>query len=247
MAKKVMTEMPLIKTAGIESTEISQADLNKINQYTLEDLTADDVFAFKVIAADNEQDDRNGEPFNLKSLKNMKKLYPGKTVLKNHNRRDVDVQIGRVYAAELVTDPERKTELGEDHTDLILKIYIVKTAGNADLIQEIKAGIKKEVSTSTVPEKLFCNICQTENMKSFCRHYPGIKYRLEDGSGQDKICKMIIDGVKEAYELSFVTVPSQPRAGTTKSENESENLHILYEEKADSLARKRLLDSYSIY
>ena len=28
---------------------------------------------------------------------------------------------------------------------------------------------------------------------------------------------MLLDGASEAYELSFVAVPAQPRAGTTKS------------------------------
>ena len=86
---------------------------------------------------------------------------------------------------------------------------MVKTASNADLITEIKAGIKKEVSTGCRPKKLICNICGTDNTKIYCQHWGGVEY---DG----KMCLLTIDGCKEAYELSLVAVPAQPRAGTTK-------------------------------
>ena len=99
------------------------------------------------------------------------------------------------------------------------KGYMIKTDSNKDLIAEIMGGIKKEVSTSTVPSKMICNICGTDNMKDYCRHWPGIEYTVEDGSakGSKKRCKMLLSGAKEAYELSFVAVPAQPRAGTHKS------------------------------
>ena len=208
----------IAKVASVEPLEVTDADLKKINKYTLVPLTADEVFIFKAIIADNEQDDRNYMPFNLKALQDLNKIYPGKTMLKDHSRR-ADNQIARVYDTELVQNTSKTTELGELHTDLIAKVYMVKTKSNEDLIAEIKAGIKKEVSTSTAPTKMVCNICGTDNMKSWCRHYPGREYVMEDGSakGSKKRCKMLLDGASEAYELSFVAVPAQPRAGTHKS------------------------------
>lgn len=130
-----------------------------------------------------------------------------------------DNQIARIYDTELVQDANKQTDLGELHTELIAKIYMIKTDSNKDLIAEIMGGIKKEVSTSTVPSKMICNICETDNMKDYCRHWPGIEYTVEDGSakGSKKRCKMLLSGAKEAYELSFVAVPAQPRAGTHKS------------------------------
>lgn len=208
----------ICKTASVSPLEVTDADLKKINKYTLSPVSADDVFIFKASIADNEQDDRNHMPFNLKSLQDLKKLYPGKTMLKDH-RRMADNQIARIYDAELVQDANKQTELGELHTELIAKIYMIKTDSNKDLIAEIMGGIKKEVSTSTVPSKMICNICGTDNMKDYCRHWPGIEYTVEDGSakGSKKRCKMLLSGAKEAYELSFVAVPAQPRAGTHKS------------------------------
>lgn len=208
----------ICKTASVSPLEVTDADLKKINKYTLSPVSADNVFIFKASIADNEQDDRNHMPFNLKSLQDLKKLYPGKTMLKDH-RRMADNQIARIYDTELVQDANKQTELGELHTELIAKIYMIKTDSNKDLIAEIMGGIKKEVSTSTVPSKMICNICGTDNMKDYCRHWPGIEYTVEDGSakGSKKRCKMLLSGAKEAYELSFVAVPAQPRAGTHKS------------------------------
>ena len=56
-------------------------------------------------------------------------------------------------------------------------------------------------------------------MKDFCRHWPGHEYDVADATGKSskRRCKMLLHGAKEAYELSFVAVPAQPRAGTHKS------------------------------
>ena len=96
---------------------------------------------------------------------------------------------------------------------------MIRTDSNKDLIAEIVGGIKKEVSTSCTPEKMICNICGTDNMQKYCRHWPGVEYTIEDGTakGAKKRCKMLLSGAKDAYELSFVAVPAQPRAGTRKS------------------------------
>lgn len=206
------------KVAKVSSLDVTDEDLKKINKYTLSPLSAEDVFIFKASIADNEQDDRNFMPFNLKALQDLKKLYPGKTMLKDHDRK-ADNQIARIYDTELIQDANKTTELGELHTELISKMYVVKTESNKDLIAEIKGGIKKEVSTSTVPEKMICNICGCDNMKDYCRHWPGMEYDVTDETGKSskRRCKMLLHGAKDAYELSFVAVPAQPRAGTHKS------------------------------
>lgn len=206
------------KVASVQPLEVTDEDLKKINKYTLSPVSADDVFIFKATMADNEQDDRNYMPFDLKALQALKKLYIGKTMLKDH-RRQADNQVARIYDTELVQNANKQTELGELHTELVAKIYMIRTDSNKDLIAEIMGGIKKEVSTSCTPEKMICSICGTDNMKDYCRHWPGREYTVEDGTakGTKKRCKMLLSGAKEAYELSFVAVPAQPRAGTHKS------------------------------
>ena len=207
----------ICKVANVQPLEVTEDDLKKINKYTLSPVTADDVFIFKAVMADNEQDDRNYMPFDLKALQDLKKLYPGKTMLKDHYRR-ADNQIARIFDTELVQDANKRTELGELHTELVAKIYMIKTDSNKDLIAEILGGIKKEVSTSCRPEKMICNICNTDNMRKYCIHWPGVEYTIQDGTptGTKKRCKLLLSGAKEAYELSFVAVPAQPRAGTHK-------------------------------
>ena len=196
------------KIANLSSLKITDDELEKINKHTLSVVTADDVFVFKAMIADNEQDDRNYMPFTKKSLEDLQRLYIGKTFVFNHNI-SAEKQIARVYDTELVTS-ENKTATGEPHTELIAKIYMIKTKSNEDLIAGISGGIHKEVSTSCLPEKLVCSICGTDNMKEWCSHSNGRKYG-------DKVCNLMIDGCKEAYELSFVAVPAQPRAGTIKA------------------------------
>jgi hypothetical protein len=56
-------------------------------------------------------------------------------------------------------------------------------------------------------------------MKDYCRHWPGVEYESTDANGKStkRRCKMLLHGAREAYELSFVAVPAQPRAATHKS------------------------------
>ena len=210
--EKVVEEGVVCKSASLEIQEVTDSELNKINKFTLSPLEKDDVFTFKLVMGDNEIDDRNYEPFNLQSLKDMKRLYIGKTVIKDHNRK-ADNQIARVYDTEL-QEEDKTTGADEKFTKLIAKCYMVKTDKNADLIQEIKAGIKKEVSTSCRPKHAWCSICGVDNTKDWCSHWHGREYDTKNGK---KTCYFTLDGVKEAYEVSFVAVPAQPRAGTTKN------------------------------
>lgn len=204
----------IVKSADVQIQEVTAEELRKINKFTLEPLSADDVFTFKMSMCDNETDDRNYEPFNLQSLKDMKRLYVGKTVIKDHWRK-ADNQVARVYDTELVYEEGKLTKAGEPFARLVAKCYMIKTASNADLIADIKAGIKKEVSTSCRPKKAVCSICGVDNMKSYCSHFWGKEYEKADGT--KATCYFTLDGVKEAYEVSFVAVPAQPRAGTTKT------------------------------
>lgn len=203
----------IFKAANVETHEVTEEDLKKINKFTLSPVTADEVFVFKTVVGDNELDDRNFEPFNLNALKDLKKLYIGRTVIKDH-RRNADNQVARIFDTELVQDSSKLTGAGEIYSKLITKQYMIKTSNNQDLIAEIKGGIKKEVSTGCKAKHAFCSICGTDNTKTYCPHYWGREYDTVEGK---KTCYFTLDGAKEAYELSLVAVPAQPRAGTTKN------------------------------
>lgn len=199
------------KAAHLAPHEVTEAELKEINKYALEPLTADQVFTFKAVLCDNEVD-RTYERFNLKALQDLKKLFLGKTVIKDH-RRSADNQVARIYSTELVQS-EKTTKAGELYTQLVAHCYMVKTAGNADLIAEIKGGIKKEGSVGCAVTSSLCSICGTDNAKTYCPHWPGRSYEKEGGA---QVCTFTLAGARDAYEFSLVAVPAQRAAGVSKS------------------------------
>jgi hypothetical protein len=200
------------KAAHLEAQELTEAELKAINKYAPEPLTADQVFTFKAVLCDNEVD-RSFERFSVKALQGLQKLFLGKTVIKDHTWA-ADNQVARIYATELVGHPETATKAGETYTQLVARCYMVKTASNADLIAEIRGGIKKEGSVGCAVAHSYCSICGTDNAKSYCRHYGGRSYEKEGGP---QVCTFTLDGAVDAYEFSLVAVPAQRKAGVSKS------------------------------
>lgn len=197
------------KAAQISAAELSPNDMAMINAYALAPLSAEDVFAFKVSMAGNEID-RDNEVFPIDTLRKFANLFVGRTVVKDHDHRS-DNQIARIYATNLVEgDPMHMTKNGEVYTELIAKCYMVKTSTNADLIAEIQAGIRKEVSLGCRIGKAVCSICGTDNVKTYCSHFPGKDYKGET-------CYFSLEDPMDAYELSFVAIPAQQHAGTVKA------------------------------
>ena len=201
----------IYKAAQLGTHEITAEELKAINKYTLEPLEAADVFTFKAVLCDNELD-RDFERFSVKALQDLKKLFLGKTVIKNHSW-DADGQVARIYATELVQS-EKATKSGELYTQLVAHCYMVRTESNKDLIAEIKGGIKKEGSVGCAVSSSICSICGTDNAKNYCRHWPGRSYEKEGGS---QVCTFVLNGAKDAYEFSLVAVPAQKAAGVSKS------------------------------
>ena len=197
----------IFKTVAIGALTVSEEDLKLINQYTLEPLEADDVFLFKLSVCSNAQDlDRDNEPFMLRAVKDLSKHLEGKTIILDHNPSAKN-QIARIYSTQLI-DYNEKTEADEPLTSLEAHCYMVKTDRNADLIAEIKAGIKKEVSVGFSTSEMKCSICGKRFVT--CAHHKG---RIYDG----KVCRSQITDCTDAYEVSFVAVPCQVNAGTVKS------------------------------
>ncbi len=201
----------IYKSAQLGTQEVNEAELKEINKHTLEPLSAEDVFTFSAVLCDNELD-RQHEFFSEKALKDMKKLFVGKTVIKDHMAR-ADNQVARIYATELV-ETGKTTAAGTPYKQLKAHCYMVKTDSNKDLIAEIKAGIKKEGSVGFRAASSICSICGTDNAKTYCPHWPGRTYAKEGGQ---MVCTFKLDGVKDAYEFSLVAVPAQRAAGVSKS------------------------------
>ena len=197
----------IAKSAKVSGLTVDETELALINKHTIEPLTADQVFAFKIAMCDNEVD-RDFEVFPTETLEKLAELFVGKTMIKDH-RSTADNQCARIYHTE-VTNGEGQTKNGEQYARLIARCYMVRTDSNADLIKEIQAGIKKEVSVSCAIGSCICSICGTDNRQAWCKHLNGREY---DGA----ICYFKLLSPKDAYEVSFVAVPAQPAAGVTKS------------------------------
>jgi hypothetical protein len=121
--------------------------------------------------------------------------------------------VARIYSTELVQSGKANNS-GEPYTQLVAYCYMVRTASNADLIAEIKGGIKKEGSVGFAASSAICSICGTDNAKNYCRHWPGKSYEKEGGA---TVCTFTLAGARDAYEFSLVAVPAQRAAGVSKS------------------------------
>ena len=187
--------------------------LEKLNRFTRREHTEDEVYIFDVILCDNDVD-RDFEAFSDKALKKLCELFVGKTGIFDHNPKGSN-QTARIFHTELVTDENRTTKLNTPYTALKACGYMVRTDSNSDLIKEIDAGIKKEVSISCSAGSKTCSICGADLKKSHCSHVKGRTYG-------GKLCYSVINDISDAYEWSFVAVPAQVNAGITKKFSEFE-------------------------
>ena len=192
--------------------QISDEELALINTYTRRKLTAPEVFAFSLTLCDNEID-RDFERFSIEALQTLKTLFLGKTGLFDHSMKGRD-QVARIFHAEVEAVTGRVTAAGEPYHRLKARAYMPHTSKNGDMILEIDAGIKKEVSVGCRVGKRQCSVCGANHAGSAgCRHQKGSQ--IGKGS-QAQLCHVILSEPQDAYEWSFVAVPAQPAAGVTK-------------------------------
>lgn len=191
----------ICKAAVIQKAEVpDESELGLILAQTLRPLTAEEVFTFKLAACDN-QVDRDYERFTDQALEQMVKLYVGKPVLRDH-RWNNGSQTARVYAAGVETDGKIKR--------LVLRCYMPRTEGTAEIIAAIESGVVRECSVGVQAGKSICSICGANQMDAMCRHFHGREY---DG----KLCHFDLDDIRDAYEVSLVAVPAQREAGVIKT------------------------------
>ncbi|MBR1750960.1 MAG: hypothetical protein IJ740_08810 [Ruminococcus sp.] len=194
--------------------EINDEILEKINRFTRKPIPANRLYCFPVVLCDNEID-RDNECFTKASLEKLKELFVGKTGVFDHDASGRN-QTARIFDTELVTDDEKLTSYGEPLVYLTAKAYMVRTKANASLIDEIDAGIKKEVSVSCSVGRKICSVCGKDVYKDRCAHIKGRKYG-------GKKCVHRLEDPTDAYEWSFVAVPAQKNAGVTKTYYEQDN------------------------
>ncbi len=203
---------------------VTENEMTLINRFTRKELTPQDIFVFSIILCDNEID-RDGERFDNASLQKLKELFVGITGIFDHNHSGKN-QTARIFDTDVCTDENKLTSYGDKYCYLKAKAYMPRTQNNEALIQEIDAGIKKEVSVCCSVHGYICSVCGNDMRSERCSHVKGAEY-----SGE--ICHCILSEPVDAYEWSFVAVPAQAGAGVIKSYPKSKVVKTFYEcEKA---------------
>ncbi len=194
-------------TKTTQSLKATREELEQINSMTRRELEEENLYLFSVRLCDNEVD-RDGERFTTETLQELAPMFVGKSGIFDH-QWSAHGQSARLYKCEVVTEPARLNQAGEVYCWLKGYAYMLRSPGSEQLIAEIDAGIKKEVSVGCSVAKKTCSICGADVTGMPCEHRKGERY---DG----KVCHVMLEGAKDAYEFSFVAVPAQPAAGVVK-------------------------------
>lgn len=192
----------------LKGVEIGNEELRLINQYTRRSLSAEELYCFSLVLCDNEID-RDFEQFPTKELYRLSELFIGKTGIFDHEPSAKN-QCARIYRCRVEEDVTKTNSQGEKYACVVAEAYIPKTESMADLIAEIDAGIKKEISIGCTVKSTVCSVCGKNMHSTECLHSKGQTY-------QNKLCYGQLTDVTDAYEWSFVAVPSQRKAGIIKS------------------------------
>lgn len=184
-------------TEAVSSGIPDGVQLEAINAQAKAKLTAEQVYVFSLRLCDN-QIDRDMERFDTQALPTLARLFIGKTGIVDH-KWSSENQVARIFAAEVMQ---------EDRVSYIKAWAYIRRGGAADeVIADIEAGIKKEVSVGCAMGRAVCSVCGSEY--GTCGHVKGEYY---DG----QLCCAVLKEPMDAYEFSFVAVPAQPNAGVLK-------------------------------
>lgn len=182
---------------------ITDDELALINTYTRREYNADELYVFNVVLCDNEID-RDYEAFSINALNQLSTLFVGKTGIANHNPT-AENQTARIFSCRVEAVQGKKTSYGSEYYRLVARAYIPINEFTQKDIQQIESGIKKEVSVGCSVDEVLCSECGINIKYNHCEHYKG-----ENG------CYHILNSVTDAYEWSFVAIPSQREAGVIK-------------------------------
>ncbi len=172
--------------------------LEAINAQAKAQLTGEQVYVFSLRLCDD-QVDRDFERFDTAALPALAKLFIGKTGIVDH-KWSSENQVARIFAAEVIQE--------ERVSYIKAWAYIRRGAHGDEVIADIEAGIKKEVSVGCAMGRSVCAICGSDY--GTCGHQKGEYY---DG----QLCCAILREPMDAYEFSFVAVPAQRDAGVLKA------------------------------
>ena len=183
---------------AVSSGMPTAVQLEAINAQAKAQLNAGQVYVFSVKLCDD-QVDRDCERFDTTALPELARLFIGKTGIVDH-RWSADRQIARIFETQVVKE--------EGISYIKAWAYIRRGGSNDEIIADIEAGIKKEVSVGCAMGRAVCSVCGSDY--GTCGHQKGEAY---DG----QVCCAILQEPMDAYEFSFVAVPAQRDAGVMKA------------------------------
>jgi len=186
------------ETEVLSRGEPTAVQLEAINGQAKAKLTKEQVYVFSLRLCDD-QVDRDGERFDTLALPGLAKLFIGKTGIVDHQWSS-DKQVARIFETQVVKE--------EGVSYIKAWAYIRRGGSNDEIIADIEAGIKKEVSVGCAMGRCICSVCGSEY--GTCGHLKGEYY---DG----QLCCGILQEPVDAYEFSFVAVPAQREAGVLKA------------------------------
>ena len=178
--------------------EPSAMQLERINALAKARLNGEQVYVFSLRLCDD-QVDRDGERFDTAALPALAKLFVGKTGVVDH-KWSAEKQVARIFETQVVQ------EQGVSY--IKAWAYIRRGGANDEIIADIEAGIKKEVSVGCAMGRIVCSVCGSEY--GTCGHLKGESY-------EGVVCCAILQEPLDAYEFSFVAVPAQREAGVLKA------------------------------
>lgn len=209
--------MRITKAAGTGAAVALPGDMEQINRLAKTELKSEDIYCFSLRLCDNEID-RDFERFTGGSLKKLSKLFVGRTGVFDH-QWTAKGQKSRIYRCELVEEPYTLTAAGDTLKYLKGHAYMLRSEANEELIREIEAGIKKEVSVGCSVSDARCSICGQSMTAKECGHVKGRSYA-------GKLCYAELIDPTDAFEWSFVAVPAQREAGVIKALEKEEDMTL---------------------
>lgn len=191
--------MKVNKEAGAQRSGAPTGEqLEKINALAKAELTLEQVYVFSLRLCDD-QVDRDGEKFDTEALPELSRLFLGKTGILDH-RWSAESQVARIFETQVIRE--------KDVSFIKAWAYIRRGGRGDEIIADIEAGIRKEVSVGCAMGRAVCSICGGDY--GTCGHQKGHSY---DG----QVCCAILREPMDAYEFSFVAVPAQREAGVMKA------------------------------
>ena len=219
----------------------TQEQLEKINRFTQEPLTEEDVYVFPNMMIDDQPTAYSSRLHPNLLRKFVRDANRGVGLLMNHNNRSLPV--GRSFSAEV---REEYSETGDPIQSVYGNFYIDlgrKTESGMttdDLVKGINSGTIFDTSVGFNADKWDCSICDHDIRDWMnCSHFPGETYEIkgDDGVHREETCYVIAgsDGGGELLENSLVYAGACDRAtikhnfsvADVKENKNSPKLHLV--------------------